>query len=300
MFFFKKRPKKLKPPECEKYWTTLYYGARGTCKSIHQAKEITRILAYLDSLYLRKPHLKHHAIVYSIQKLSKDIEDKYLNRLLYYWIDAKDLRYCPRKECWKGKEKHRLHGCYLIFDDIATILPTDNWVHTPVWLRKTFSQARHFGVRILANLQDPFSVDINFRRYVDMAFRFRKLIGTRDPDETKVPLKRIWGFYLRRRIKAEWLWKFGNISDDEIIQLRVKLKQDDRVSGTLFKDIWKASFHRFTKKDCLIYDTTQDVPEYRPLGYEHHELKCIDPAHNHTDPKAENYCGFKKITHELV
>jgi hypothetical protein len=254
----------------------------------------------LDNLYERRPQLKP-AIVFSVQKFSEQIEKKYLGRLLYYWTDAKDLRYCPRKNCWRGKQKHRLHGCYLIFDDVATILPADNWNRTPIWLRKTFAQARHFGVRILANLQDPFSVDINFRRYTDMAFRFQKLFGTKDPDETKAPIKHIFGIFIRRKIKAEWLWKFGDMSNEEISVMRARQEQEKKITGTnIFRYIWKSSFHWFFRKDCEIYDTTQDVPEYNPTGYEHHELRCIDPEHNHDDPNAPNYCGFKKITHEIV
>lgn len=303
----KKRIKKPPKPECEKWWTTLYYGVRGSGKTLHQAKEALKIFNYLTWLYYKKPNLRR-AIVFSIQRFSKEVEEKYLGTLLYYWTDANDLRYCPRTDCWKGKEKHRLHGCYLIFDDIATILPADNWNNTPIWLRKTFSQGRHFGVRILANLQDPFSCDINFRRYTDMAFRFKKLIGSPDPDETKPPVKRIWGVYLRRRIPAEWLWKFGDMSEYEIQAEKEKArvdkinarKQKIIIGRNIFLDIWKGSLHTITRSICNVYDTTQDVPAYRPVGYQHIELFCIDPAHDHVNKDAPNYCGFKKISHELI
>lgn len=292
--------KRQKAPPIEKWWTTIYYGVRGSGKTLHQAKMVVWILNYLDWLYYKNPEL-NQSIIFSVQRFSKKIEDKYLGWRLFYWTDAKDLRYCPRKECWKGKSKHRLHGCYLIFDDIATILPADNWNNTPIWLRKTFAQGRHFGVRILANLQDPFSCDINFRRYTDMAFRFRKVMGSPDPDETKKPVKRIWGFYHMRKIRAELLWKWGDMSNEEIVMQKEKNKQMAQVTGkNLFSDVWKGSVHRITREICEIYDTTQDVPEYKPTGYEHTELYCTDPKHNHTDKKAENYCGFKKVTHELV
>lgn len=284
--------KKPKRPEIEKWWTTLYYGVRGSGKTLHQAKQVLVIFKYLEWLYWKYPNLPH-AIIYSIQKFSKEIEDKYLGNLLYYWIDAKDLRYCPRKNCWRDKKQHRLHGCYLIFDDVATILPADNWARTPMWLRKTFSQGRHFGIRILANLQDPMSVDINFRRYTDMAFKFRKLLGSPDPDETKPAIKRIWGIYMRRKIKAEWLWQLGDMSDSEIAMFKEKQKLQQKISGNVFfKDIWRASLHWISKKICNIYDTTQDVPEYIPTGYEHLELSCTDSKHPD--------CGFKKVSHSLI
>ena len=328
LFHYEKLPKK---PEAEKWWTVMYYGPRGSGKTLHQAKECLKIFEWLTWLYKTRPKLKR-AIVYSVQRFSKEIEQKYSaytypylkeekdadgkpivvtdferpvlqkqDGILYYWTDAKQLRYCPRVKCWKGKHKHRLHGCYLVFDDIATILPADNWSRTPIWMRKMFAQARHFGIRILSNLQDPFSVDVNFRRYTDIAFRFRKIIGSRDPDETKPPVKRIWGIYHRRKIKAEWLWKFGDMPDDEIQAMKEKIKRQNKINGTaLYKDIWRGSPHWISKAICSIYDTTQDVPEYQPTGYEHTELGCIDPRHNHEDKKAINYCGFKKVSHDLV
>jgi hypothetical protein len=292
--------KKVKKPEIEKWWTTIYFGPRGSGKTLHQAKEVIKIFKYLDDLYLRKPDLKR-AIIFSVQKFSHSVEEKYLNNLLYYWNDAKELRYCPRKICWKTPKRHRLHGAYLIIDDISTILPPDKWQYTPVWLRKTFLQGRHFGIRVLANLQDPFACDVNFRRCVDMAFRFRKLLGSSDPDETKPIIKRIWGIYQRRRIKAELLWKFGDMSDDEIILMKEKQKQEAEIRGTyLFRDIWRGSLHWISRKICEIYDTTQDVPEYRPTGYAHLELFCVDPAHNHTDKDDPTFCGFKKVSHEII
>lgn len=297
----KPKIKKYKKPETERWWTIIYYGARGSGKSLHQAKLADSVLKYLDWLYLNKPKLKQ-AIVFSVQKFNQEIEDKYLGHRLFYWKDAGDLRYCPRINCWKGENKHRLHGAYIFFDDMATILPADNWAQTPIWFRKTFAQARHFGIRIVANMQDPFSVDVNFRRYTDMAFRFRKIIGSKDPDETKPPVKFIWGIYHRRKIKASLLWAMGDMNDDEIIAFRQKQKQMSKISGniSLYKDIWKGSTHLITRKACELYDTTQDVPEYKPKGYSHSELGCIDPKHNHEDKKADNYCGFKKVSHEII
>jgi len=322
-----------KKPESEKWWTILYYGARGSGKSLHQAKLCLLIFKYLDYIYRPSAKIKipHRAIVFSIQRFNKKIEDERLvfkfgykietdpdgNKTivanekikrvhnpvgnLYYWNDAKDLRYCPRIVCWRGNQRHRLHHCYIIFDDMATILPADNWQSTPIWMRKMFAQARHFGIRIISNTQDPFSLDINFRRYCDMAFRFRKIIGSVDPDETKPPIKHIWGVYTRRKIKAELLWKMGDMPEEDIKRMKESERQRAKIDGSVkVTDIWKATPHWIGKKICNIYDTTQDVPEYHPTGYEHWELGCIDPSHNHTDKKAPNYCGYNKVGHTLV
>lgn len=292
-------------PECEKYWTTLYYGARGSGKTLHQAKECLKILKYLKNLYLKKPDLKQ-AILFTNQKFSDKIEKLY-PEYLYYWADADALKNCPRKNCWRGKKEHRLHGAYVIIDDISTLLPPDEWRNVPLWFRKTFFQARHFGIRILANAQDPFAIDVNFRRCVDVAYKFSKLFGTKDPDETKPRLKYIFGFYRRRKINAMTLWQYGDLDEQTIRMLMINKEQENEQLKKMGKefdivltDNWRGSYHLFRKKHCEIYDTLQDIPEYKPKGFLHSELHCIDPKHNHTDPKALNYCKFKKIDHQLI
>lgn len=328
-------------PEVYRWWTIVYYGARGSGKSLHQAKIALECFKYWDKLYgydektgipLPKGNKKiHQAIMFSIQKFSPDIEKRYAvwtygtkteikrdgsshevidfakrtlnnaNGYLYYWNDANDLQYCPRINCWKGKSKHRLHGCVLIIDDAATIFPAKDWQSTPNWLIKTFAQGRHFGIRILSNMQDPESVSIHFKRCMDMVYRFNKVIGSPDPDETQIPIRHIWGFYVRRKIKANLFWKFGDMDEQEISVMKEKQKRQQEIDGKHFySGVWSATPHWIGKKICAIYDTTQDVPEYVPIGYSHRELGCIDPGHNHVDKKAPNYCGFSKVIHDLI
>jgi hypothetical protein len=304
----------MRKPETEKYWTTLYYGRRGSGKTLHQALETVRILTYLRKLYAYHPDLKP-AIVLTNQKLSDEVEEEF-GVSIYYWSDADDFHFCPRENCWMGVKKHRLHGAYLIFDDISTILPSDQWNMTPIWMRKTFLQARHFGIRILANLQDPFAVDINFRRCVDVAFKFTKLYGNPDPDETKLPVKRIFGIYRRRRVDAETLWRYGDLPE-QTIRLMLnereeeseKLKKMGKEMDIVYDDSWRGSYHVYNESGKFLfwrvastrtYDTLQDVKEYEPRGFLHRELRCIDPAHDHENPDAPNYCGHKKVIHELV
>ena len=307
----------VRKPEIDKHWTIIYYGPRGSCKTLHQGKETIHVLVYLEWLYLKWPNLPR-AIVMTNQKFNAQIEGLYLNKDLFYWEDVKDFHYCPRKGCWKGPEKHRLHNAYLIFDDISTILPPDSWQNTPLWLRKTFSQARHNGVRCLANLQDPNAVDINFRRYCDLAFKFSKLIGSRDPDEAKPPVKYIFGIYRRRKIEAEMLWKYGNLPEQQIRlalmdkeRLEEELKRQGHALDIVEDDSWKGSIHFYTRRMAMMYDTTQNVKEYEPAGYLYKELRCIDPAHVHEWDKGEtrpieelkklpNFCKYKKAIRELV
>jgi len=283
----------MRKPETDRWWTTLYFGSRGSGKTYHQAREAWYILKYLDALYTKFPYLKR-AILFTNQKFNATIEKEYLGRSLFYWAEGSELRYCPRPSCWRSLKPHRLHGAYVVIDDISTILPPDQWSLTPMWFRKMFMQGRHFGIRVLANCQDPFAIDINFRRCVDIGFRFRKIISSKDPDETKPEVKKIWGIYCRRRIKADLLWKLGDMNEEEIIIFtqQQELMQKELGGSYLMDTAWIPSWHIITRKLCNIYDTTQDVPEYRPQGYEHREYSCIDPAHPH--------CKHHKIVHELV
>jgi len=278
-------------PEIERRWTTLYYGHRGSGKTQHQAAVLKRELRYLRWLHKTYPYIKQ-PIVYSIQRFNEKITKEFKD-FLYYWDDATELRYCPRKKCWRGKQRHPLHGAVIVFDDIGTILPPDEWRTTPMWLRKIFKQGRHFGIRVLANVQDPFDCDINFRRTCDIAYRFRKILSNRDPDETRPKIKRIFGLYLRRRVKAETLWKLGDKTDEEIQIMRLKDKENEKIYGvSIFRDAFAASYHLITKNKCELYDTLQNVQEYKPRGFQHTETKCNDPTHPH--------CKFKKTTHSYI
>lgn len=312
--WWRKRP--IKKPETDKNWTTIYYGQRGSGKTLHQSREVLNILKYLKKLYYNRPELPH-AIVFTNSKLSPTIENDYKD-YLHYWDEPDDFRFCPRKNCWKGKTKHRLHGAYLIFDDLANILPAANWNNTPMWLKKIFLQGRHFGIRCLANCQDPFSVDVNFRRCIDLAYKFAKIWGNPDPDETKPPLKYIFGIYRRRKIDSETLWRYGDLPEQTIRMLMLQKEQENdqlkkmgKEMEIVIDDSWRGSYHLFNRTGKFlfglfnisatnVYDTLQDIQEYEPQGYLHKEFKCIDPRHNHTDPKAANYCDFKKVKHELV
>jgi len=285
----------MKRPDLENSWTTLYYGARGSCKSIHQARQVLATLLWRDKFHLKHPQLPR-AIVITNQKLSEEISQLWLGKDLFYWENLDQLKHCPRSNCWLGKEPHALHSCYIIFDDMATILPADSWANTPIWVRKMFAQARHNGVRILANCQDPFSLDINFKRYVDVAYRFQPVIKTRDYDATKPPLRFIFGLYRTRRIDAYMLWHFGDLPEQQIrLNLIAKENQDEHLKAIgreydiVNDDSWKGQLHYFTRKHTKIYDTTQNVKEYVPLGYKHSEFKCLNPE-----------CKYKHTKHELI
>lgn len=310
-------------PFWEKHLTTLFYGPRSNGKSLHQAKTALSILKWLDDVYKAYPDLPQ-AIMVSNQKFNKQIEEKYLGSRLFYWESIQQLKFCPRAKCWKDedeeqaapaqieianpkmvakyakkagdprgvpipkaaprKKQHPLHDCYMLIDDAATIIPADGWQDLPVWFRKVFAQAGHNGVHVIANIQDPVSCDINFRRYTDLAFKFNKIMGNRRPEHSKPPVKFIWGIYTSREIPAEELWKHGDKSEAEIQQEEIDRRREEsmaRAAGervvTVAVNHWRRRFHFIRRKDTEIYDTLQNVPAYMPNSLEHIELKCVNP-----------------------
>ena len=304
-------------PFWEKHLTTLFYGPRSQGKSLHQAKTVLKILEWLDALYRFYPDLPQ-AFVMSNQKFSPKIEAKYLGKRLFYWESIQQLKFCPVPNCWltewkytitnqkwvdrfKGTTRpegipmvektavpHRLHNCYVIMDDAATIIPADGWQDLPKWFRKLFAQAGHNGVHCIANIQDPVGCDINFRRYVDLCFKFSKICGNKRPEAAKPPINWIWGIYTSREIPAEELWIHGDKSEQEIQQERLDREEEDKLAKAAGKKVarvvtnnWKRRFHWISRSATEIYDTLQNVPEYMPNSLEHIELKCTDPTCNH-------------------
>jgi len=293
---------KPRKPETLRYWGVLYYGEGSEGKTLHQAFEVQKIFRYWRWLYKKFPHLKR-GIVLTNQVLTPEALRG--NEEFYYHFDqGSEMRFCPRKNCWRGTKKHMLHGAVVVLDDVSTFLPPDQWQNTPLWMRKQWSQCGHLGIHFLFNCQEPMAYDINARRQTRLAFGFFKVFGNRRPDETAVPIKRIYGLYIRRKIKAKWLWQFGNLEPEQIADLKEGLKARAQLVGQKrvpFRGIWKPYFHLITKWKTSLYDTLQDVQEYEPAGYVGvKEYDCIDETHNHDEPDLSNYTKFKKSDHELV
>lgn len=245
----------MKKPSCARHWTSLYYGPRGNCKSLHMGRELLALLRYLAKLYGKRPYL-HRAIIFTNQKLNPELERIHLNRELFYFDDndIETLRWCPRKGCWKGDEQHKLHGAYVFVDDISNILPATEWASVKPWLRRLWIQGRKRGVHFVCTLIDPFDLVVQARRCTDACFKFRTLWKTRDPDETMPALKHIFGWYQRRYISAEMLWKYGDLPE-QVIQLRKieqeqlheRLEQMDKAYAIVYDDSWAGTVHFFNR-----------------------------------------------------
>lgn len=272
----------MKSPNCSHYWTSDYYGPRGTCKSIHAVRELVATLRWLHKLYTKKPGL-HRAIVLTNFKLSEELERTYLGRDLFYFDDddLETLRWCPREACWRGPEKHKLHGAYVFVDDVSNLLPAQDWASVPPWLRKMLIKGRKAGLHFVFTMVDAFDQPIQLRRCTDVAYRFRNRWKTRDPDETMPPLKHIFGWYQRRRVNADMLWKYGDLPE-QVIQLRKiqqeelheKLREMEKAYAIVYDDSWAGAIHFFNRSGRFPnwrflrglrvsstdnYDTHQDV-----------------------------------------
>ncbi len=288
-------------PFYEKHLTTLFYGPRSQGKSLHQARTVLAILERLEALYRFYPDLPQ-AVVVSNQKFNATIEGKWLGTRLFYWESIQQLKFCMREKCWKDEFEtrtkkgvpypkripHRLHDCYIVIDDAATIIPADGWQDLPRWFRKLWAQAGHNGIHAIANIQDPVSCDINFRRYTDLCFKFQKVMGNKRPEAAKPPVTRVWGIYTSREVPAEELWIHGDKSEAEIQQEKLDQEEKENAAREAGKKIvrvakhtWKRRFHFIRRKYTEIYDTLQNVPEYMPNSLEHIELTCVDPNCKH-------------------
>lgn len=207
-----------------------------------------------------------------------------------------DPKYIPLPLKVETRKSHPLHDCYMLIDDAATIIPADGWQDLPIWFRKVFAQAGHNGVHVLANIQDPVSCDINFRRYVDLCYKINKVMGNRRPEAGKPPVKTIWGVYTSREIPAEELWKNGDKTEAEIQQEKIDRDAQHAIAVQAGQSVvkivnnnWKRRYHLIRRRDTEIYDTLQNVPAYMPNSLEHIELKCIDVD-----------CGKIHIRHRVI
>ena len=155
------------------------------------------------------------------------------------------------------------------------MIPATEWASTPPWLKKLFIKGRKFGVHIVATLVDPFDLVIAMRRTTDACYKFRPMWKTRDPDETMPALKLVMGWYQKRYISAEMLWKYGDLPE-QMIQLRLieqeelheRLKEMEKAYAIIYDDSWTGHVHYFNRSGRFMwmyvsstetYDTLQDV-----------------------------------------
>jgi len=207
------------------------------------------------------------------------------NRHLIEWDEPDHFRYCPRVNCWKGNQTHKLHDADIMIDEGATLFPADMYKYTPLWLRKMWAQHRHNGIRIVMLTQDYKAIDVNCRRMVWQAYFVHKIMGSRDISPTLPPLVKwsplnvlnprksvVWGLYSVQRVDPQIL------EGDPLTMLGLKLDEEKAEAYAKLKLVGVSTWHLITWHKVNLYDTTQDVREFSlKREYEHIEGKCENP-----------------------
>lgn len=249
----------------------LTYGAKGNGKSLSQARDALQIFREYERTKRRYPQLPER-IYYGNQKFCKEIEEKYLGTRLFYWTNAKELRYCPRPNCWLKLEqqneknpegRHALHDTDIAHDEIGKDLPAGSWQDTPKWFRQIFSHLRKRGNRYFANTQVYEDIDIAFRRQIDFAWKIKKVIGSGDVSASLPPRRFVWGLIVKKQFDPM-------ILEHERDPKARENKQEIEGSGM-------PSFFFITKRLVSIYNTKDELPPYKPDTLEHQEMWCENP-----------------------
>lgn len=237
----------------------LTYARPGQGKSSDTARTIASLFREYARTEKKYPHLPRRELWCNL-KLSEAIERRQLKRdpstgeivnpdgHLCYWDNPKQLR--------------DLKDCDIVIDEVANYFPADGWANLPRWLRKTFAQHRHRGLRMFANTQDYMAVDINFRRMVTTAYNVKKLVSSRDISATQPPPSFIFAIVAKRRFDP------------------AQIEQEGVNSGKLQDLSFIPSFFLITRTLVEMYDTRQDIPEYMPDTLEHEEKYCYHEGCN--------------------
>lgn len=200
-----------------------------------------------------------------------------------YWTSASELRYCRRKNCFKGEATHNLHDCDIFIDEIANILPGEGWKDTPGWLRDVFSQHRKRGLRIFAASQDYTGmVDINFRRMVKHLYFVSIWFKSRDITATLPPPRWIHGVVFIREVDP--------IAAEHLGSSDPNLPEPEKQPFTFS---WPKIF-LLTNKLIEWYNTTQEFPRWKSQLMEELVQECIE------GDKCQDPRHRKKITHKPI
>jgi len=247
------------------------FGSKGSGKSLSFARDTLKITKQIERAHKRYPQLPLR-IIYTNQKLSESFEKDRLNKLLFYWEDARELRYCPRIHCFKTTDRHPTHDCDILWDEIGKDFPAGSWVDTPRWLRQIFSHCRKRGNRIFANTQIYEDTDIAFRRQIDHAEEVTKVFGTRDISATRPPPKFPFALIVRRSRDPRILeFEHDPIQREAKEEWVKKIYWDIAIPRPLFSALFNMP------KLVKLYDTQSELPPSKPLEVDHTELYCENP-----------------------
>jgi len=279
------------------YWFVLIFAPPGNGKSLEQARLSDKVFTEYHRMEKRYPTLPHR-ILMSNQRLNEKLThtEGHEHGHYMYWEAPEELRYCPRKDCWKGALTHINHDVDIFVDEGSTLFPADDWASTPIWLRKLWAQHRHNGIRIVMLTQDFQAIDINCRRMLWQAYYMKKVIGSRDISATLPPLvpwtitnflnpwkSVVWGVYTKRRFDPIVM------KNDPLSMLTLQLSEKKNEDMQKLRLVGSAELHLITWFKVSLYDTTQNVKEVEPIReIDHIQVACKHPN-----------CGYVHKTHKL-
>lgn len=281
-------------PNPLKKWFIIIFAPPGQGKSIEQARLSEKTLqeyAWIEKHYKKLPHrllATNQALDLDYIAKENNFDLHWVHEHYLFWQQPEEIRYCPRKECWKGSQVHEIHDIDLFCDEGATLFPATSKGaddDLPMWLKKFITQHRHNGIRIVLLSIDFMGINILARRCVWDAWYMRKIIGSRDPSPTLPPINWIWGLYSQQRISPELIKANANS-----VLLDLKLSgEKKREAMQDLKLIGGTQWHLITRHKCKLYDTTQNVAAIDiKREIEHISVACKHPG-----------CGYVHKTHRL-
>lgn len=253
-----------------RYWFILIFASPGQGKSLEQAYLTFRILKELKYTEKKFPYLPKRLVLtnqrLNLNLLAKKFEINFLNSHIVYWQESEELRYCPRKICFKQNGIHDNHDVDIFVDEGALLFPPEEWKNTPKWLRKMWMQHRHRGIRIVMLTQDYQAIDINARRMVWRAYHVKKIIGSRDPAPT-LPLLYKWNLKNLFHPFKNVVWGIIQIRNfdpmlfkqDTLQLLKVALYPEEQENLQKLKLMGFSKFRLITWFKINLYDTLEDV-----------------------------------------
>jgi len=232
----------------------LFYGDKGNGKSLLMAY-LTNYLVYSyvrqEKKYPQLPKRK----LYSSMKFSPAVEKHTLGRYIEYWSNPRQL--------------FDVRNADILWDEVGKDIPAAGWQDTPKELRQVFSHLRKRGNRLFANTQVYDDIDISFRRQIDRTFYMNKVCGSKDISASLPPPWVNWGLIS--------IWEM----DKRTLEKKGSMEANVDTSKK-----WKWQVPRFCFiEDYLIkfYDTTMEIPPYKPTTLVHTQFHCEICGKNHVE-----------------
>jgi hypothetical protein len=290
---------------------TLYirFGAKGSGKSLLGAVMQRDFLYEYEEIKIQYPELKSR-ILFTGEKLCKELENEFLGKTLFYWSSPRQLKYCPRPNCWKQgiatfgidyehqnnpDGKHPVHDTDIYWPEVSRHFGADKSKDQPQWLKDMMAFCRKDHNRIFFDAQVFEDIAIAIRRQFvgGHAYLCQKIYGSQDLTATRpAPIEFTWWSFIKMWFGGkEVLW--GRIGEFEFDPQLLEFERDptvrDRIAGenVKTKSLW------IKKEYVELYDTDHRIPPYRET-LEHVELWCEKPdcklhGHHEGKPKIEHY-----------